>query len=189
MNWNDRMKSTNGEISDAQIADLELKLGGKLKLPEDYRSFLQSCNGGVPINTMARVIEDGDESRVGVIMFYGFTGRPESETKVGDRPCLAVKYRRHRLAGIGRNTNLPIAADGGGNHFVIYCVGRRFGQVWFLTTEGRKFFHAPSFEQFFVRLEFDDDDLLGEAGPPPEFTTPWEEWQREEERDRADGAG
>ena len=183
MNWNDRMKSTSGELSDAQIADLELKLGGKLKLPEDYRSFLRSCNGGVPVNTIVSVVEDGDESQTGVTMFYGFTGRSESETEIGERPCLAVSYHRYCLSGHGPATTLPIASDGGGNRFVIYCHGRRFGQIWFVTTEGRKFFQAPSFERFFDSLEF-DDEAMDDEGPPPVFTTPWEE-----ERDRADGAG
>jgi hypothetical protein len=48
-----------------------------------------------------------------------------------------------------------------------------------VTTEGRKFLRAPSFERFFDSLEF-DDEAMDDEGPPPVFTTPWEE-----ERDRA----
>ena len=186
MVWKNRMKSTNGELSDAQIADLELQLGGNLRLPEDYRSFLLSCNGGVPVNTIASVVEDGDESTTKVRWFYGFTGRRAGEKEIETDPCLVERYRRYCLSGHGPKTTVPIAGDDGSNRFVIYCEGSRFGQIWFVTTEGRKFFQAPSFERFFDSLEF-DDYVSDVKGPPPVLTTPWERKRKQQERERAEG--
>ncbi len=105
-------------VSQASLAEYEASLG--LSLPEDYKTFLISCNGGIPFphqldipNTKHAVLLD---------VLYGI----KDERTPGD----LVYELQHHQPDLPEGF-LPIGHDPGGSPFLMGTTGQYRGRVYF----------------------------------------------------------
>lgn len=120
------MEQTGPHIDEARVARFEKKIGHRL--PDDYRTFLLSVNGGVPEDLI--VAPDG--SSTGTLLQV-FQGLETPEDGMDLEACLAVLQLREQ--GQFPAELLQIANDGLGNKFVLAVAGERRGQVFFLALD------------------------------------------------------
>ena len=92
-----------------------------VKLPDDYRAFLLSSNGGRPRPDRFVYLRDGEADRSAVACFLGIHGGEHNRL---DRD---LKIYRGRLPG----SLLPIATDPFGNVIALGLAGAEAGKVYF----------------------------------------------------------
>jgi cell wall assembly regulator SMI1 len=136
-------------LTESQLAELEEELG--CELPQSYRSFLLTSNGGVPTPETIDVAEF-PSSPTDVQVLFGIGRSVESSR---------INWNRDTLAGRLTPDLLPIASDSGGNVFclslretdrgaVLYCdLEAVFGV---LEAEPSFYFVASSFEEFVAKF-------------------------------------
>ena len=94
----------------------------ELKLPQPYRRFLLTCNGGVP----SRAMWKNRKATIEVSYFYSLH---ENHDRRGD---LAEELHHFKLEGMFMPKNLiPIAADPHGNRVCLSVRGKDRGKVYF----------------------------------------------------------
>lgn len=115
------MKRVFGATTDAELDAFEVD--NKIKLPSDYRTFLKEHNGGIPQD---HEIEIPDWAEVQINEFCGLNLQGD----IGKYYGLAqVNERFSDRFPIGEV--VVIAADAGGNRFLIGVGKRYFGRVYF----------------------------------------------------------
>ena len=100
------VEDPNAPPSASAIESLELELGAKL--PEDYRDFLLTCNGGFVQYEFSCILGDGSNHLVEIPSFYQLDPNPSFESN----PLTLREFRS--LGLIPETLVLPIAHDGGG---------------------------------------------------------------------------
>lgn len=158
------MSYSRPAVSRQVIGAVSADLG--LPFPPIYVEFLLAHNGGMvqPLRSLPRrfPIQGCKRDTHGLVHVFFNVG-------TGDVVDLAKEYEtfRDRMPpGL-----LPIASDPGGNLICVACTGERGGQVFYWEQEfeanedeGEKvgwdnvYFIAESLEEFFRRLEVDEED-------------------------------
>jgi cell wall assembly regulator SMI1 len=128
--------------TDEQIADFE-KIEG-VALPEDYRAFLKTHNGGRPVPDSFPIGTDNGS----LLDTFFELGAGEGETRDLQTKC--DRYAR-RIPP----TMMPIGCDAGGNIILLGVHGEPRGRVYFLDQMNPRpiFEIAPSFEAFLNSFE------------------------------------
>jgi len=147
------VKSKLGSLTSNDVAIFEFQ--SKCKLPEDYRAFLLSFNGGVPSP------ENFDMKGEGACSIHEFYGIDVAHSEKGLSGAIATFHGRIKKGFI------PIAADPYGNQICICISGRNRGKVYFWDHEyeGRIFYFrqitliADSFNKFINNIyEYESAD-------------------------------
>lgn len=127
---------------DIGITDLENALN--VKLPEDYKQFLDKWNGGIP--SLGTFIINDAEGKSSVSLFYGFTD--DDDYSIIDNAIL--------FDNDYENSYMPIGHDPGGNKIVVCISGNDFGKVYFCDHEvappKNLYLIANSFTEFLEKL-------------------------------------
>lgn len=131
------------QLREQDLQKLEKSLNAKL--PNAYRQFLLSNNGGVPTPDTIDVA-GLSESPTDVQEFFGLgTELEESD----------VRWNRRTYAKSIAKDALPIACDSGGNIFTLSMAGDAAGTIsyWDLSTRPAMSFKvAQSFSEFLQKL-------------------------------------
>jgi len=106
------------------IETLEVQIG--YKLPDDYKRFLLTTNGGAPVNRAIDVKENGENSEWLVRYFFGLH---DGEF------WASLKKAIDTLEGRKPKQFIPIANDYGGNNFLLDLSEKNFGKVSFWNHE------------------------------------------------------
>lgn len=109
-------------LSEADIASFEQQIGGTL--PDDYRDFLVTTNGGVP---EVRFVNDPVRELVGVEGFFS-VGEVQGELSMSD--ALATWGGRYP------NDMLPLALCGGSNLLLLTLGGQSTNPVYYWEHDG-----------------------------------------------------
>ncbi len=140
----------------SQINELEAML--HIEIPEDYRLFLLSCNGGRPRKHVFTYIYEGRQEMGCVSRFLGIH---EGEWDNLHQTTKTYKIFQKRLP----DNLLPIANDPGGNLICLSLTGNDLGSIYFWDHdwEGEEpsyentFLIATSFTEFIDSLMLDDE--------------------------------
>lgn len=124
-----RREAESSPPTDDDFADLEDALGGRL--PDDYRTFVRLCGGGMLGTDDAQAVVPFAEPTP-----WGDSACPEEVYFVGtgrDSAAAMLSTFRGRLPrGV-----LPFAGSAGGNQFCLDVAGQFPGSVWFWDHEQR----------------------------------------------------
>ena len=138
-----------GSVSAERVADLEGRLG--VTLPDDYKQFMQTVNGGVPEPDSFAVLDRG-HVMIGVL--YGILDPPASND---------LLYENEELRSWDELPDgfVAIGEDPGGNRLLMKIAGERAGGVYFWDRKGfyarddgiNLFLVAASFSVFLESLQ------------------------------------
>src|SRR3954466_11826651 len=136
----DKVIFTRPPATDEQICELE-KIEG-ITLPADFRTFLQTYNGGRPTPD-SFPFPPGTEGGGSLLNTFFHLGEGEGETN--DLQTMCDRYRK-RLPP----TMMPIGRDAGNNIICLGVHGEPKGRVYFLDQMNPRpiFELAPSFSAF-----------------------------------------
>jgi hypothetical protein len=115
------IKNSGEPISPGELDDTEVLLGKKL--PEEYRRFLLSHNGGQPVPATFRVSDGNETEAVGWL----FALQVNEEGLVS----IAQTYADYLPDDL-----LPVASDPFGNMICLAVSGSNLGRVYFWDHEG-----------------------------------------------------
>lgn len=136
------------ELSEGEIADVEVSLGQKL--PSAYKSLLLKSNGGIPSRSVfAYTGYNGEENETTVKRFFSLSKDAENS--------ILSNYAFYVQTGRISPPAIPIAVDLGSN---LFCIrGDRivfWDHEYELSKEGNTIEVAPSLEHFIDSLRGDD---------------------------------
>lgn len=145
---------SQGPAHPGAIEQVESRLG--IELPQDYRRFLQTTNGGVPKSNFLPP-EANASAR------YLYSAGPNDDEYLEDLESIAHLYSAdgevddETLPGF-----LPIGEDDGSNLVCLKVTGEDYGAVYFWSHEMSEPEQAytriaDSFEEFFDRLRPDSE--------------------------------
>lgn len=124
----------------------------QLKLPKDYKDWLQRFNGGRP-EPRHFVFDDPGLSSISLALLFGAGGRPDDE-------LLLENYRLGRF-GNSEGVVVPIGIDGEGNWICWTPNGLNEGEVsHVLRIDGQQRYMTKSFTDLLQRL-------VGHPSDPP----------------------
>lgn len=163
------------KATESQIKAFEKKIG--CELPEEYRSFLMTVNGGQPNPDCVRVpgVEGFDNVGVGVL-FHLQPAKPGPDE---------LSYETERVTGLIPEGHLPIG--GSSDLFTLSLRPKSFGCVywWFHETddldgdgnflESAGYLLAGSFNEFLTRIALlfgDTEDLESGSAEPSDAAPP-----------------
>jgi cell wall assembly regulator SMI1 len=163
----------HGPASEEQISALESQIGATL--PEDYKAFLRTHNGGRPAPDAFSFINDLDEEEEDIVECFFPVRTVDCSTMedmtIDDLPDWPVQCAWEDLQRDVReldeceldNQILPIGTDGSGNYIAIVLDGEHSGSiVFFEHAMGRVSYLAASFSAFLNGLRERQRD-----GSPP----------------------
>lgn len=133
-------------VSELNVRRLEIDLAARL--PDDYRSFLRSVNGGLlPPNTIR--IPGANWTPTSVFVVFGLGRRLDTS----DLRWNMQTFSRQCLD----QTLLPVACDPGGCPFCLVIDGEGRGTVIYidLSEPEKRHFVAPTFSAFLATVELD----------------------------------
>jgi hypothetical protein len=107
-------------LSEADVLSLEKYLG--TSLPDQYRRFLLSCNGGRPSLDVVTIPNLRGGEKTDLQVFFGL-GRPHESSD--------VRWNFKTFSGRVPRGLLPVACDSGGSLFCLATTGRDVGKVFF----------------------------------------------------------
>jgi hypothetical protein len=124
------------------------------RLPEDYKAFVLSTNGGTPFPD-TYIVNDGEEEWESNVFFYGL--------QTGHHSLYSLPTNYEEYAGRIPSGLIPIGNDYGGNLICISVTQETYGQIFFShhdyfsyndeePCEDGTYFVAPSFSAFFDNL-------------------------------------
>jgi cell wall assembly regulator SMI1 len=113
------MRDVGKKIFDLDIRRLENRLG--VKLPEEYRAFLEKYNGGRPNAKYFLVVGFDNEPRQ-ILDFYGIDDPIES--------C-RLDWNFEVLFGRMPNGFFPIACEDGGNIICLSLAAKSYGNIFY----------------------------------------------------------
>lgn len=116
------------------------------KLPKDYRLFLQSVNGGIPIHRFFCSVSQDDVCSILSVLF-GITSDKNND--------LIHAYKR--CSGSIPDDMIPIGHDQGGNDLLLCVKGSDYGKIYFLDHEKPITFISNSFDEFINGLRSEDE--------------------------------
>ena len=125
------IENSFGEVSAANLNSFEVRAG--MVLPDDYKTFLLSSNGG---KVSPNEIDVPGQEAVLVDLLYGIC----EKRKPGD-----LEYEIARLSDTLTKAFLPIGHDPGGNSFLLGLEGTQSGRVYYW--DSSLFFEESSEEQ------------------------------------------
>jgi len=149
--------NTGGAANPEILATFEEAIGARL--PEDYKAFVLSTNGGTP-SPDTYVVNDGKEEWESNVFFYGLQTGPHSLYSL---PTNYEEYVGRIPSGL-----IPIGNDYGGNLICISTGIESYGQIFFShhdyfsyddeePSESGTHFLAPSFSVFYDNLHEPSD--------------------------------
>jgi cell wall assembly regulator SMI1 len=154
-----QITTTNRQLEAKELARIEDKMGRPL--PEVYRAFLLTHNGGQPEPDTIDIPE-AHFSPTNVDVFYGLDDKFE---------CNDLLWHLDWLEGCVENHLLPIAGDSFGNSFVLVLGEANYGQIlYFHAVEipPRPYFVAKDFSEFLSKIrDHTPDELPEDEAPPP----------------------
>jgi hypothetical protein len=142
-------------ISETELAEFEAQLGRQL--PESYRRFLLTNNGGKPVRKLFRFRrKSGRADESAIREFFGARSGAEYDLSFYHRLYVAARRVPPDL--------FPIGDCGGGDLVLVGATGPRAGQIFYWDhnfesdegappTEENVYFVAPSLEGFLEQLE------------------------------------
>jgi len=151
------LKRSAGSVGERAVAKFEAAIG--TRLPSEYRSFIESTNGGAPeaVNSYINFPpEDHPEGMkgVGVECFYNLVNKRT--------PVLELANEFKTFRGRIPDETISIGKDGMGNLLLLQIAGDTVGRIycWDHESEGcfpddpwaNTCFLAPSFSEFCERL-------------------------------------
>jgi hypothetical protein len=149
-----------GSLSEERLAKLEARLKGRL--PEDYRAFLLSHNGGRPTLCRFTFPVDGEEQASILEWFFAVHDQPHEEPDEWDETGGGLPpYFGQPLEEVWADLRsekpkagvLPIGRDPGENLVCLGYTGKRAGAVWWYDHETESFTRlADSFTGFLSSL-------------------------------------
>lgn len=140
-------------VNELDINELEATLGRPL--PEQYRKFLSTYNGGRPTPDLID-IEGADFKGTAVHTFYGILPGDETNDLV---------LVQEALEGCKENHLLPIAYDAFARNFMLTLDDEHYGQVYYFDFgEGPPvpYFVAKDFDEFLSKIREPTPEELGE---------------------------
>ena len=128
--------------------------------PDDYKQFMLKHNGGTPQTDIFKYKRGSKESIYPVSHFFGI-----HDGEYWARMQWALESLQDRMPP----EFLPIAYDGGGNHYLINLSKEKYGKIYYWDHEreaansGVKYYRnikllAKSFTDFIANLTEDNDD-------------------------------
>ena len=139
-----QIDETGDPISEAEIAALEHEIGAKL--PESYRHFLLSNNGGRPCPDTIN-IPDFPGGCSDIQFFFGFRQSFQSNNLSWNYELIEERHPGRRI--------LPIACDSMGGLFCFRLSGEKTNEVIFCDMPdpaGTMYELAPDFETFLAKI-------------------------------------
>lgn len=137
-------------ILDWQVSDLEKVIS--CNLPEDYREFLITYNGGQP-NPNVIDISDSDFICTDVQIIFGIEREIKTSTLEYN---LSFMYEIDGISDFIANKKLlPIACDSGGNLYFLYIVNSEIAKVIYCDMQNYEYVFydvAESFTDFLNKL-------------------------------------
>lgn len=130
------VKDGNGNISMDIIEKYEQKWG--VKLPEEYRKFLSTYNGGYPFPDAFAIADIEDESTVDRFL------------QLGAGPHSNLEKYMTTYTGRLPNDLFPIAHDPGGNLICIGIDGDCFGKIYFWDHEFEADENEPDYSNVYL---------------------------------------
>ena len=126
-----------GELTPEQLVEFEQRY--RLKLPEDYRSFLLEFNGGRPKPEIIDFIQNGDDQS-DIVNYLGGIHNGEYWAR--------LEWQIDSLKDRVPKGFIPIGDDPGGNAYLIGIDGETFGKIYFWDHENEAALEEkePSFE-------------------------------------------
>jgi hypothetical protein len=152
-----KLKQSTGPVGERAVAKFEAAIGARL--PMEYRSFIESTNGGAPDITNSYILfppEDHPEGMkgMGIDYFYNLVNR--------QTPVLELTDEFETFRGRIPDETISIGKDGMGNLLLLQVAGDAIGCMycWDHESEGcfpddpwaGTYFLAPSFREFCERL-------------------------------------
>ena len=168
------MKDPQPVVPEKRFAEFRCEIRGDL--PPDYEAFLRQTDGGKPLCRNVDVTEDGDVSGTTLTSFLGLN--PDKQYN------LFTANESYRSNQLGPPEFFVIAYDAGANNFLIGYRGPCSGQIWYRTTEGKLWFVAASFCEFFSMLEMEEPARTPTI--PPKIPITQKAWLEKQRRDRGD---
>ncbi len=133
----------------------ELEAASGFSLPQQYRKFLLTHNGGRPTPDLIDI--DGAEFKgTALHTFYGVLPGDESDDLISTL---------EGLEGCKENHLLPIAYDAFGRNFMLLLDDEHYGQVYYFDFgEGppEPYFVANNFDEFLSKIRAPTPEELGE---------------------------
>ncbi len=136
---------TSGGASENAIQSLEKTLG--CRLPEDYRRFLETENGGKPIERLFEIAANNPPSKEAVRAFFGLDGTPKQYD---------ILHQMKQFSGRFPDGLLAIASDSFGNLLLLDLGTKSKGAVYFWDHE-KESMDEPTWENIsVVSMSFQD---------------------------------
>lgn len=132
------------KIGEADIVFLEDKFG--MRLPDEYRQFLLTNNGGIPSPDTVDVV-GAPGSPTDVQVFFGVDRGVESSDLLWNLRMIGDRFPDHRV--------FPIACDSGGSLFCFQAGDRCGPDVMYLDFDdpaGTLYEVAPNFNEFLKKI-------------------------------------
>jgi len=142
------IRSKNPPLDEQHVVALEATMGATI--PEPYRTFLLTYNGGSPTPDVI-VIDGAPFKSTDIQVFYGIGTIHETSE---------ISWSLEVRTGCLENKLLPIACDSGGNFFVIPLTDEERGSVYYFNvwSGGRPldppepYLVAPDFQSFLDKI-------------------------------------